>query len=436
MYNQKKCLTTAMFALFLLGCGGGANDLASANDPEPLNPNATVTLSGLNVPTDTGSIIFGSASRRMVFGAQAHLSDVGTVADLTGEGVWIEIIDDFSSPHNTSIPIPSLQRSKVTVVSGTNPTSSSVLCKMSYLWNTSFTHGQLVSSIAGGTTPRQSITATLSVPASNSGCASSFYTSAPSSALTATLTVDPIPGVASKATVLRSPVDLSSSQNGTQTLADIQGHLQNSAGDAGSKAIGVINLSLGKEVDGVGKTYQEVVDALAQFPIVGTVNTVITVAAGNSSQPCNQNNLNGCNSMAVALAIQDATKASTIVVGALTGPAASQTMADYSTRPGFLKDRFIWASGDSGFYPDASGNLAQGTSFAAPRVAGVAALLKQKYPSLTSAQIADAILQSASKDMNNDGKDDFTGVDPIFGNGKLSLTNALAFAAKLAASEP
>jgi hypothetical protein len=59
----------------------------------------------------------------------------------------------------------------------------------------------------------------------------------------------------------------------------------------------------------------------------------------------------------------------------------------------------------------------------------VAAILKQKFPQLTSADIASVILESADKDMNNDGKPDFTGVDPIFGHGKLSLENALKLAA-------
>jgi len=72
-----------------------------------------------------------------------------------------------------------------------------------------------------------------------------------------------------------------------------------------------------------------------------------------------------------------------------------------------------------------------GTSFAAPRVAGVATILKQKYPTLTSAQISNIILLSASKDINNDGIDDFIGVSPIYGQGKLSLTRALSLAGAL-----
>lgn len=55
-----------------------------------------------------------------------------------------------------------------------------------------------------------------------------------------------------------------------------------------------------------------------------------------------------------------------------------------------------------------------GTSFSAPYVAGVAALLKQKYPTWTAAQIAARIEQTAQR--NQRGRDDFIGwgvVDPV-----------------------
>jgi subtilisin family serine protease len=125
-----------------------------------------------------------------------------------------------------------------------------------------------------------------------------------------------------------------------------------------------------------------------------------------------------------AMVSQNETKDSTIVVGALTGTGSAQKIADYSTRAGYLANWYILASGDTGFY-----NNARGTSFAAPLVAGVAAIIKQKFPALTSQQIAQIILLSADKDINNDGTPDFIGVDPIFGHGKLSLKNALALAA-------
>ena len=100
-------------------------------------------------------------------------------------------------------------------------------------------------------------------------------------------------------------------------------------------------------------------------------------------------------------------------------------MATYSTRAGALLNRFIVASGDTG-YVEIDGSPIQGTSFAAPRVAAAVAIVRQKYPHLTAAQAANLLLLTASKDINNDGVDDFVGVSPIYGYGKLDLVKALS----------
>jgi subtilisin family serine protease len=223
--------------------------------------------------------------------------------------------------------------------------------------------------------------------------------------------------VAAQALVIDNTVNLSSAQNPLKTVADLQGHLQNSS------SVDVINLSLGAEIPTSNRTFDEVMGEAQKFPLPRQINSVITVAAGNGGAPCATSNLNGCNAVAVSLAFQNQTKASTIVVGALAGTGTSENIATYSTRAGILADRFILAQGNTGFYANM-----QGTSFAAPRVAGVAAILKQKYPSLTASQISSVILLSANKDINNDGIPDFTGVSPIFGHGKLSLSRALALA--------
>ncbi|MCX8520969.1 MAG: S8 family serine peptidase [Rhodoferax sp.] len=115
-----------------------------------------------------------------------------------------------------------------------------------------------------------------------------------------------------------------------------------------------------------------------------------------------------------------ATSDLTIVAGALSGKGASENIADYSQKAGALAVRFLLASGETG-YPQLNG-----TSFAAPRIAGAAAIIKQKYPSLTGKQIADVLLLSASKDINNDGIPDFSGISSIYGHGKLDLNAALS----------
>ena len=60
-----------------------------------------------------------------------------------------------------------------------------------------------------------------------------------------------------------------------------------------------------------------------------------------------------------------------------------------------------------------------GTSFAAPQIAGAAALLRQAFPNLTAVQVVNLLLSSAT-----DGGD--AGTDAIYGRGILSITKAFA----------
>ncbi|MGB1464047.1 MAG: S8 family serine peptidase, partial [Parvibaculales bacterium] len=65
-----------------------------------------------------------------------------------------------------------------------------------------------------------------------------------------------------------------------------------------------------------------------------------------------------------------------------------------------------------------AGDLA-GTSFAAPRVSGAAALIRHKFPGLDGFQLKQLLLSTA-QDIGEPG------IDPIFGHGKLDLSNALS----------
>jgi subtilisin family serine protease len=353
----------------------------------------------------------------------------------TGAGVTISVIDDFlNSAGSILTSTPVISRSAIYEVNGFDSGKVQGTYDKVYQFSRSFSHGDLVSNIAGGDAAGIQLTASAILPTVKSvtntdcstlragpnrytlGCDSDFYIQTfGATNRTFDLTYKKVAGLAKQSLVVDNNVNLSSRQNPIQTVADVQGHLRNSA------YLGVINLSLGSDIPTSGKSFDQVMAEVARYPLP-RVDAVITVAAGNGGAPCSMQDLNGCNSLAVSMAYQSATAASTIVVGATSGSGSTENIATYSTRAGVLAQRFVLASGEEG-----SPNIA-GTSFAAPRVAGIAAILKQKFPSLTSAQIANVILLSASKDINNDGIDDFTGVSPIYGHGKASLTRALALA--------
>ena len=84
---------------------------------------------------------------------------------------------------------------------------------------------------------------------------------------------------------------------------------------------------------------------------------------------------------------------------------------------GTHKDQFIVTSSD--VITTASDGEPDGNSFAAPRVAGAGALVRHKFPNLSGSQTATIILLTA---------DDLgaTGVDSVYGHGKLNIGSALA----------
>lgn len=103
-----------------------------------------------------------------------------------------------------------------------------------------------------------------------------------------------------------------------------------------------------------------------------------------------------------------------IFVGALHDDRKNAGLADYSLRAGELKNDYIvahdniWTDGD-----------ARGTSFAAPRVTGAAALVRHKWPNLTGPHLKQVLLLSAT-DLGEKG------VDEVFGHGKLNIIGALS----------
>lgn len=182
----------------------------------------------------------------------------------------------------------------------------------------------------------------------------------------------------------------------------------------------IINASFGLERGDISDSEFDrwVADAVNTFD-QATENgkqALIVYAAGNSGFTCSGRRGEYCDlQQATVSALRDAgytAGLNTIFVGSLAD--GTNELAGYSLIAGDMKYDFIVAHDDIVTYGDG-----EGTSFAAPRVTGAAALVRQKFPNLTSDQLKQVILQTA---------DDLgaPGVDEVYGHGKLSILNALS----------
>lgn len=145
-------------------------------------------------------------------------------------------------------------------------------------------------------------------------------------------------------------------------------------------------------------------------------NMLFIYAAGNSGNVCTDGRLENCNLFAAIFdGIRDAGTSGghrVMYVGALND--AGNALTTYSLKAGDMKEDFIVANDDILTSGDAAG-----TSFAAPRVAGAAALLRHKFPNLNGSALKQILLQTAT-DMGT------TGVDETYGYGKLNIPNAMS----------
>ena len=145
-------------------------------------------------------------------------------------------------------------------------------------------------------------------------------------------------------------------------------------------------------------------------------NALIIYAAGNSGNFCPGKRLEDCDWKGAEIdQLKDAGKTAgelIIFVGSLDD--GVNTMAGYSIIAGDLMNDFIVAHDDV-----LSAGDKNGTSYASPRVAGAAALVRHKFPNLASAQLKQVLLQTAT-DLGA------TGVDSTFGHGKLNIAGALS----------
>lgn len=327
----------------------------------------------------------------------------------TGKDQTIAVIDDFNTPNPkgarilySDLPIQSSQ--------GANG-------KISFAFEAGITHGALVAALAGGehqlipegADVYERIKPSFCADNGQGGCINGY----------ATLnSVQPSYGVAKDATIAKVSVDLSSRQNPTATLNDIMKAVEKHHDKA------AINLSLSGPVPTSLTSFAAVANDFATRGHITTKSeAVIVVALGNQRGLCRQNSMNSskCNRIGVAFTHMDQLKDSTILVGALTGKARAR----YSNQAGDLKAFTLFAQ-DTASFSGLNESAKLGTSFAAPRVAGAAAILRHKWPKQTAAQITRLLLDTASKDIDQDGTADFTGISEVLGYGRLDLKAALS----------
>lgn len=155
--------------------------------------------------------------------------------------------------------------------------------------------------------------------------------------------------------------------------------------------IDVINLSIG------GELYDEM-EHIVLNEVYFNSDTLVVAAAGNEAKAGPD--------YPAALAFYFGARF--IAVGAAD---ANGNITEYSNRAGETnQNNFILAPGD--YFGE------EGTSFAAPRVSGLASLIKDTWPHLTSREIGDIILTTAT-DLGAPGP------DPIYGRGLMNIEAAL-----------
>ena len=166
-------------------------------------------------------------------------------------------------------------------------------------------------------------------------------------------------------------------------------------------------------------------------------DAVITKAAGNDSLFSEYEPLNWF------LAKDSKINSRLLIVGALNQAGSADTpstLATYSNTAGTDADvssRFLVASGTTPFY---SGQVAiggnsvsqgDGTSYAAPRVAGYVAIVRSKFPNLNATNTASILLDTARYDTLECSKNGGVCDPKIYGKGEASLSRALAPVGKL-----
>ena len=333
----------------------------------------------------------------------------------TGAGVRVAVIDDF-----TALDRSDFLRASLTPGCGVAQISlgSFPTCASTSSVSVRLTHGDEVSMIAGGT--RSTFTGFIA----DSGA---YFNTAGTAPLGTYISVTdlsvttsaPYLGVAPGAQMFRNDfLTYQSAANG------LFGEFQRwgVGSDASSvlfRQMQVVNLSLGGTSTNRVANSATFATQLALADSTVVPDAVFVKATGNSSCVASQTS---CDPLNAVFMFSPNFVNKTLLVGALDAPGG--TIAGYSNTPGseLFASRFLVADGRGLDRGDGIRN--EGTSFAAPRISGYAAIVRQKFPNLNAAQTASVLLDTATWNANWGAKN--AANQSIYGQGEANLGRALA----------
>ena len=423
-----------------LTTGTKNSSAVSAPDTVTLSGNGTGSISGSLSGWSTSSSLSASQTMTITHNFVDDTVRAAHLAGWDGTGVGLTVLDGKDPSWEQTYKINQSVAAKVTLTDGTTTeteTGSNVA-----VVNFSITHGALVYGIAAGLDWKTSLEGYYGVTMNNNCSASTSTETVDQLTTKTTIQIssnhcDKI-GVATGATASFSELVDNTSSSYTTWYDLIE--LKNK-----SDKIEILNFSFANSTN----------NALS---FSDNHNVVIVDSAGNDSEENNgydiyadgrkvDNSTDILEIMEVAIT-ESAFADNLIAVGALD---ANDSIAVYSSIAGSDYDgssyAFVVEDGTVKFDVDTttniSGNLSmtksgttlsgtyeastveslkistQGTSFAAPRVSGKIAITAQKFPNLNAEQLVNLAKYTAI-DLGD------TGVDRIYGHGKINLTGMLS----------
>jgi subtilisin family serine protease len=368
------------FAL-VAGCGGGGGGGVAPIPPAPApSPTPTPTPTPTPSPSPTPTSAFLTAEFNRSTGPAQHGAITAWSTGYTGSGVTIGIIDSGIDTDNPEFAgrIASSSRDVVSSSRG--------------LDNPDDDHGTQVA-------------LTAAAARNNLGIVGIAYN--------ATIAMFRADSLGSCATQVDTDPKSGCSFSDSAIAAGV-----NAAVAGGAK---IINLSLGGS-----SPNSQLRSAIANAANAGVV---IVVSAGNDGDST-EAGIDPNNPDPFAAGLRAAGNGNVIIVGSVD---ASNVISGFSNRAGNEATWYMTARGErvccvyeNGEMkvvtnPDGSRSVyvVSGTSFAAPQIAGAAALLRQAFPNLTAVQVVDLLLRTA-RDAGA------AGTDAVYGRGILDIAAAFA----------